>query len=534
MRDGNAQALNTAAAFVRAVVLLTATVMTRVRLSAGAPTLALDLFLAGGAAYVILTLIVERYAPRRRPDTSALIALDVFYITGLLWHTGGLASEYYLLYYLPILHASMRLDFRQAVMSSLLAGLCYAMVTVAGGLGTRVISSAAAQLATFGASAMVLALFFGSMSAVSRSQRELTRRLERAVDRLSALYRAARAVHGKDSLQSVVDSTLELAMELVGASFGYIALGDGAGELAVKSSRPAGAANAPDSPAFDRRLAEHCMVQRTPVTTDAQGKHPDVARAAHARCCAVSVPLVCGEHAFGALQLFKPRGEICGEREIDLLLALCQEASVAIENARLLTEVHRLSVTDELTGLYHRSEFRRLLAAEVENARIHGGSVAVLLFDIDGMRRINAEHGYTAGDEVLLGFADMTRRLIRSRDVAARYGADEFAVLLPGGGIDGARAVLRRLTEAVATHAFHFEGESEARHFAICAGAVVAAEMPSDPEQLIGRADEALFEAKQAGPGKTRFWEATVKRGIVTQVRQIVEHAQQTTDRGWR
>jgi len=534
MKDRNAQALNTAAAVVRGVVLLTATVMTRVRLSAGAPNLELDLFLAGGALYVLSTLIVERFVPRHRPDTSALIALDLFYITGLVWHTGGLASEYYLLYYLPILHASMRLDFRQAIMSSVLAGLCYAMVTVAGGLGTRVVSSAAAQLATFGGSAMVLALFFGSMSAVSRSQRELTQKLERAVERLSALYRVARAVHGKDSLLSVVDTTLELALEMVGASFGYLALGNGAGELTVKSHRAVGAANAAESPAFDRHLAEHCLVQRTPATTDVRGEHPELARDSYARCCAVSVPLLCGEHAFGALQLFKPTGEICDERELDLLVALCQEASVAIENARLLTEVHRLSVSDELTGLYHRTEFRRLLAAEVESARIRGGSVTVLLFDIDGMRRINAEHGHQAGDEVLLGFADMMRRMIRAQDIAARYGADEFAVLLPGGGIDAARAVLGRLCEAVANHPFHFEGQADAHHFALCAGAVVAAEMPSNAEQLIGRADEALFEAKQAGPGQSRFWEATVKRGIVTQVRQIVEHVQHATDEGWR
>jgi diguanylate cyclase (GGDEF)-like protein len=533
MKETNIQALNTAAAVVRAVVLLTATVMTRVRLSAAGPNVELDLFLAAGALYVLGTLAVERFPPRQRPHTSALVALDVFYITGLVWQTGALASEYYLLYYLPILHASMRLDFRQAIMSSVLAGLCYALVTVAAGLSTAIISSAALQLATFGGSALVLALFFGAMAAVSRSQRELTQKLERAVERLSALYRVARAVQGKDSLQSVVDTTLRLAMEMVGARFGYIALSNGAGELTVKSTWAAAAAEAHDQPPFDAHVAKRCLVRRMPVATDGHRGHTELVREPYARCCAVSVPLVCGEHGFGVLQLFKAPGEVCGERELELVLALCQEAAVAIENTRLLTEVHRLSVTDELTGLYHRSEFRRLLNAEVENARLHGGPVTVLLFDIDGMRQINGEHGHAAGDEVLLAFADMMRRLIRAKDVGARYGADEFAVLLTG-GIDAARAVLTRLSHALALHAFHFEGEADAHHLTLCAGAVVAAEMPSSAEQLIGRADEALFQAKQAGPGQIRFWEAAVKRGIVTHVRQIVEHVQHSCDEEWR
>jgi len=532
--ERNSEVLNTVASVVRCVVLLTATGMTRVRLYPVAASLELDLFLAFGAVYVLLTAFVDRLAARYRPATTALVALDVAYITGLVWYTGGLASEYYLLYYLPILHASMRLDFRQAIMSSLLAAACYALITVTAGLGSAVISSGTLQLATFGGSALVLALFFGSVAALSASQRELTRKLEHAVERLSALYRVARAVNAADSLQSVVDTTLELAVEMGRAQVGYLALSNEAGDLLVKSSRVGeDESDGRDYPGFDRYLAERCLVQRGAVVTDARGDHPEVPQRSSAGCCVVSVPLERGDRAYGALQLFNERAEACGEREIEVLVALAQEAAVAIENARLVTEVHRLSVTDRLTGLYHGSEFRRLLASEVDAARAKGDPITVLLLDIDGMRRINSEHGHQAGDEVLLAFADMLRRYIRSRDVAARYGRDEFAVLLPCGGVDAARAVSSRLCHALARHEFRFGENRDVHHVTLCAGAVVAREMPNDPEQLIGRADEALFEAKEAGPGQIRFWEATVRSGIVTHVREIVEHVQQSSPQ-WR
>jgi len=714
----SAAVLDLTAAVVRGVALLTATAMTRLGASAAGGA-ALDAFLILGALYVLISGLLDRMAPRWRLNTDALVCLDVFYITGLVWHTGGLASEFYLLYYLPILNASMRLDFRQAILSSLLAAACYAFITVAAGLESTVRSSAAVQLATFGGSAAVLALFFGSVAALSGSQRELTGKLQDAVERLSALYRIARAVHARDSLQNVMDTTLELAMELVGAYAGYVALGNDAGELLVKCSRrgnPVAPGPAPDDqpltwarlglasgatrsvaelsrvperctapPAFDRQLAEHALVARAPlVTTGARALLPVCTRplgpsgrgggpggAQPQEClgstlgpsrerevssqCTISAPLIYGDAAYGAVQLFlasardasrrsgdeaQPRrdapecGEAasrtsCDQRTLELLAALTQEAAVAMENARLraaqraapergqaASEVHRLAGRplrgqDELTGLYHRSEFRRLLEAEVDRARVNGGAVAVLLFDIDGMRAINAEHGHEAGDEVLLACADMLRRSIRSQDIAARYGGDEFAVLLPGGGIDAARAVSSRLCHNLAHHAFHFAGDAGARdarsrarpgrasgagvarasaaqphpahsgdasrrsgdeaaprpahHFTLSAGVVVASaglpregtrespealvgtqpggsrgnpDMPDNADQLVGRADEALFEARQAGGGQIRFWQAprsssagvspagvspARQRGIVTQLRQIVE-----------
>jgi diguanylate cyclase (GGDEF)-like protein len=526
MTQRNLRVLNAGASIVRGVALLTATIMTRPHPYSAAGDAGLDWFLMLGAAYILATALLDRYPTRLKIQTSILVSLDVFYITGLIWHTGGLTSEYYLLYYLPILNACMRLDFRQAILSSVLAAVCYGFVTVATGLDTAVVSTAGLQLATFAGSAAVLALFFGTVSALSASQRALTAKLEDAVGRLSILYRAARALHGNGSLQSALEATLDLALETGHAHAGYVALNDDTGDLRIECQRvAAGDDESTPIPEFDIHLAERCLVVRNPLMTDIGCSHRDGVRDAGAECCIVSVPLLRRDRALGALQLFGYPGDRREPRQIDLLSALAHEAAVAVENAHLKSQVLRLSVTDELTGLYHRSEFQRLLSEEVAGARVSGQSLCVILFDIDGMRRINVEHGPQAGDEVLVAFADMLRRMTRSSDIAARYGGDEFALFLPSGGIDAGRSVSSRLCEALAQRAFDF-GNGEAHRFTSCAGVVVATEMPNRAAQVVGRADEALFEARQAGPGQIRFWEATVKRGIITHVRQIVDQVQ--------
>lgn len=533
MKERNLRNLDVAASVVRGAALLTATVMTRWSTSSASSSSGLDWFLILGAAYVLATALVGRYGRRVKVESSALVSLDVLYITGLIWHTGGLASEYHLLYYLPILNACMRLDFRQAVLTSVLAAACYALVAVAAGFDTAIVSSAGVQLATFAGSAGVLALFFGTVASMSNGQRALTAKLEDAVRRLSILYRAARAVQGNGGLENVLQATLDLALETVRAHAGYVALSDDTGELQVQFRRVTAddAASCP-VPEFDLRLAQRCLVVHHPVITDLEGAHRDRMLGAGAESCVVSVPLLRRDRALGALQLFGQPSDLCDPRQVDLLNALAHEATFAIDNAHLESQVRRLSITDELTGLYHRSEFQRLLSEEVERARVSGQPLCVILFDIDGMRRINFEHGHPAGDEVLLAFADMLRRMTRSGDIVARYGGDEFALLLPGAGVDGGRAVSSRLCEALAQRAFDF-GNGEAHCFTLCAGAVVVSEMPNKAAQVMGRADEALFEARQAGPGHVRFWEATVKRGVINHMQQIVAQVQNESTQ-WR
>ncbi len=133
-------------------------------------------------------------------------------------------------------------------------------------------------------------------------------------------------------------------------------------------------------------------------------------------------------------------------RQAPRLIAFAEQAAIAIENARLYSEVQRLAVTDALTGLYNRGFF------EAELKRLQGSRqypISVLLADVDNLKRVNDTYGHAAGDALLKRAAQALRSIARAEDLIARIGGDEFALLLPQTDEVTAQAVVQRLSAEV-------------------------------------------------------------------------------------
>jgi two-component system cell cycle response regulator len=167
-------------------------------------------------------------------------------------------------------------------------------------------------------------------------------------------------------------------------------------------------------------------------------------------------------------------------------------------------ELEQLAYRDELTGLANRRFAVRQLHAEISRARRHGSELAVVIFDADRFKSLNDRHGHLAGDEVLRGLADRIRGRLREEDVAARFGGEEFLVLLPDTAAEGAAAVAEDLRAAVAAEPFSIG--RIALPLTVSAG--YAAWEGEDLERLVARADRGLYAAKEAGrdcvrPGPT-------------------------------
>jgi diguanylate cyclase (GGDEF)-like protein len=172
------------------------------------------------------------------------------------------------------------------------------------------------------------------------------------------------------------------------------------------------------------------------------------------------------------------------------------------ENRRLQDELLALTITDPLTGLHNRRHFDVVCAAEWERARRDRRPLAVLFIDVDHFKSYNDRHGHRAGDNCLAAVGRAIRQsLQRATDVAARYGGDEFVVLLPDTDNGGALDVARRVLAAIRA--------LDIRHHALPAGHVtpsigVAQLVPGvgdTSQELLERADRALYAAKQAGRG---------------------------------
>jgi two-component system cell cycle response regulator len=158
-----------------------------------------------------------------------------------------------------------------------------------------------------------------------------------------------------------------------------------------------------------------------------------------------------------------------------------------------------LALTDELTGLYNRRYLFAHLDELMERVHRDGISVAVLLFDIDHFKRVNDTHGHAAGDDVLRELAARTVNSVRSVDLAARLGGEEFVVVMPETDIAIATAVAERLRAAVAREPFIIKGDGEKRPVTISIGVTATTERNDDRDGMLKRADEALYAAKNRG-----------------------------------
>lgn len=161
----------------------------------------------------------------------------------------------------------------------------------------------------------------------------------------------------------------------------------------------------------------------------------------------------------------------------------------------------RLAMTDSLTGVWNRRKFLSLLNEELNRSRRDGRFLGLLMMDVDNFKEINDRYGHPAGDAVLKQLAQLIRRNLRNYDRMARYGGDEFILLLPGSDLRGTGAVAGRLLDLIRRNKFR-TGTGEAAAVSISFGGTAVCPAPEqgiDPDSLIKTADRALYQAKRDG-----------------------------------
>jgi len=211
----------------------------------------------------------------------------------------------------------------------------------------------------------------------------------------------------------------------------------------------------------------------------------------------IVAPLILQERILGALSLESPALGAFIDSDLRLLVNFAVTATNAIHNAELHSEAQKSAITDALTGLYNRRGFYELGQREIERSFRFKHPLTAVMIDVDHFKYINDTYGHFTGDQVLRHIAGRVTRQLRKVDILARYGGDEFILLLPETHIRVGGMVAERLRRSVSET--QLPTEQDLLQVSISLGIAGLTTEITNLEALVQRADSAMYTAKQAG-----------------------------------
>jgi diguanylate cyclase (GGDEF)-like protein len=183
---------------------------------------------------------------------------------------------------------------------------------------------------------------------------------------------------------------------------------------------------------------------------------------------------------------------------------LLNQFNLILKRVNLYARIEELSITDSLTGLYLRRFFQKSLEEEIVRSKKFGLKFVFLMLDLDNFKRYNDRYGHLVGDVLLSTVARIVKDSVRQIDVVARYGGEEFSVILPDIDREEGEYVSLRLCKAIEKE--HIHAYDEDLQITVSIGGSVFPEDAVDAEELIDKADLALYHAKQTGRNRIYFW----------------------------
>lgn len=221
----------------------------------------------------------------------------------------------------------------------------------------------------------------------------------------------------------------------------------------------------------------------------------------------LSVPLTVQNRLIGVLNLHQKEANGFSNTAQQIAQAIASQAAIAIENARLYEKTKALSATDELTGLSNRRQFQEYLLRELAQSRRQHNPFSILMIDIDHFKLYNDYHGHLKGDIVLKKVASLLVQNTRGVDLVARFGGEEFVLLLPKSDKQNSLSVAEKLRLCVEQEFFPGADQSQpAQRLTISVGVSYFPGDSSDIYDLMNLADTALYEAKKQGRNTCVGW----------------------------
>ena len=452
---------------------------------------------AVSAGYVVCSTTVELLRRRLRATSAVLVGglvlFDGAFLAAAMALTGGPRSQLLFLVLVHVIAVTLLLSFRSGLKTALWHALLLFLNSwlQRAGLIDDVPIADADQAVVLGALSLLVvaaatALFSSLNERELRRGKAELRALAEMAARMAATRRPTELVHallvGVGTAFGEPRAAVQVRDEGAVRDRAYV-LGP-EGELVPVADGVAVPLPDDESPETAPTLVRSIDARREPVLATALRDATNV----------IVVPLVADGQVLGVLAVERggDRDVRVTARTVDLLAQFAAHGALALRAAALQAEVERLADTDALTGLANRRVFEQSLARELALASRRGESCGLVVIDVDHFKAVNDTHGHQAGDDVLRQVGMALAETARETDVAARFGGEEFAVILPNCDPREAVTVAERFRAAVAAR-------NGAVAVTVSAGVATFPADGDDSTSLVAAADSALYRAKRRG-----------------------------------
>ena len=316
------------------------------------------------------------------------------------------------------------------------------------------------------------------------------------------IFEAAMQLHGSLDASEVVRVAMEALPRLVQAdSWAVFMKSEHADRLEVV--RAINAEGLTTGPFVDLSTPEVPLVrainERVPIATES----------GESSSLTLSVPLFAGWRLVGAVEAGRKRDNGAAPKgfsvdEARVVTLMCEALAMALANAIDYHHAERQTLIDDLTRLYNVRYLYRTLEIEIRRAKRYASSVSVVFMDLDGFKLVNDAYGHRAGSVTLTEVAEVITSSVRESDVVARFGGDEFVLMLPETGAKAALQMAERVRTYISSHRFS-GGVGASISLTASFGVASFPEHAAEAEKLIELADAAMYEAKERNKNNVRL-----------------------------